>query len=552
MKSTRIYLSITLLVGFILLFTQKNHAQDTMRIDVIKPFIATLSDAMKIQSSPNPEVPMVTKDSFTYESPEIIKQDIPTVYTIKPLSLGTSLLPKLKSNYFRIGYGNYNSPLAEMYLNTTRNRNTQAGIYVKHFSSNPSDNRSFSTNNISAYGKKFVDKGIIDGEINYNRNAYNLYGYQFDKSNVIQNAPKPPSIDNTFGLFELKAGYANVVKDTSKLGYAIKVKYNHMATSYKFSENDFVLSGNFHKSVQGNPLDVYTAVQTNTITADTGTKTDYGRTFIDINPTYKLRMDKGYLMLGFNSTFFTDNKGTQFHFFPKAEIGYGIIANALTAYAGIRGDLKRHTLRSIATENPFVRSMILNNTVNQFEMYAGLKGIISPQTSFVLEASLSSVKNLLFYAADSLTASQTMVYDGSTASLTNLKAELNHEFGEQFRFGFAMNYYHYSLSINAPYSRPTFTTSLNILYAMGNKFYLRSEIYTMNQRIGQFINTTTGDKRNVTMDGLVDLNLGMDYRYNKNVKVFLNVNNLTNNQYQRWTNMPVFGINVIGGLGITF
>src|SRR5688572_9306270 len=74
-------------------------AQDTMRIDVVKPFIATLSDAMKIQSNPNPEVPVVSKDTFKYASPEVLYQDVPTAYTIKPLSLGTALLPKLKTNY---------------------------------------------------------------------------------------------------------------------------------------------------------------------------------------------------------------------------------------------------------------------------------------------------------------------------------------------------------------------------------------------------------------------------------------------------------------------
>lgn len=541
------YKSLLVLLVSVFLLNKGTLAQDTMRIDVIKPFIATLSDAMKIQSNPNPETPQIKRDSFTYSTQEIAKEDLPTVYTIKPLSLGTSLLPKLRNNYIKLGFGNYGTPLAELYLNTTRNRNLQAGVYLKHLSSHPADRRSFSNNSVLAYGKKFVTGGIIEGDIAYNRNLVHLYGLDFNGSKALSGAYPAPANANIFELFELKGGYSNILKDTSKLGYKLNARYYHLSAPKSLTENDFLLSATFNKSVQGNPLNVYTAIQTNQ--NDSGSNS-YKRVFVDVNPTYRLNMDRSYIMLGFNSTFFNDTNGTKFHFFPKAEIGYKIIPNALTVYGGIRGDLKRHTLRSISNENPFIRRVNFENTLNQFELYAGLKGIISAQTSFMLEASLSSVKNLMFYVADSGLYNQRAIYDNSTSSLTRIKAELNHEFGEQFRFGFVMNYYNYSLSINAPYSLPTFTTSVNLLYNMGNKFFIRSELYTMNQRVTQLVSAT--DKKDITLSGLVDVNLGIDYRYNRNVKIFLNLNNLTNNQYQRWLNLPVFGFNVLGGLGITF
>lgn len=526
-------------------------AQDTMRIDVVKPFIATLSDAMKIQSNPNPEVPQVRKDSFVYNSPEMIMADQPTGYTIKPLSLGTSLLPKLRNNYIKLGFGNYTTPLAEVYLNTTRNRTVQAGTYLKHLSSSPGDKRIFLNDELRAWGKKFIPKGIIDGEVSFLRNDVNNYGYYFSGTSslpTIQNAPEPPGFNNVLRYFTIGAGYANVQKDTSKLGYALRVLYNRTAANYNITENDFTLSGEFRKSVQGNPLKVYTAVQTNSISA---TAISYGRTFIDINPTYRMLMNKAYLQVGFNSTFFSDSSGSTFHFFPKAEAGYSIINNALTAFGGIRGDLKRPTLSSITRENPFVRNFVFQNTLNQFELYAGIKGIISAQTSFMIEIGLASVKYLQFYGADSTLRQQKMIYDNSTSSLTHIRAELNHEFGEQFRFGFVMNYLNYSISLPSPYSMPTFSTSWNMLYNMSNKFFIRSEIYTMNSRTAR-VDGSNGISRDVSIGSIIDLNAGIDYRYNRNVKVFLNINNLTNNQYQRWVDMPVLGVNVVGGLGITF
>ena len=100
-------------------------AQDTLRTngyDVIKDFKPTLTDIIKIASNPNPEVPEVTAPKLEYTLPNIIHKAEPTLYTIKPLSMGTALLPKLRSNFFKLGYGNYGSPLLEGYLNTVRNK----------------------------------------------------------------------------------------------------------------------------------------------------------------------------------------------------------------------------------------------------------------------------------------------------------------------------------------------------------------------------------------------------------------------------------------------
>jgi hypothetical protein len=520
---------------------------DTLRtdvIDVIKPFKAILSESIKIPANPNPEIPDIKPVTLTYTLPEVRHNDVPTVYTIKPLSLGTSLLPKLKNNYTRLGYGNYNTPLFEMYLNSTRSRSAQWGAFYKHLSSSADNLRSFSNNTLGLYGKKFVDNGIVESDILYHRNVVHLYGYS-DEATL----PKKDDLRNQFGLLEMHGAYSNVLKDTSKLAYKIGMRYYSYSTNNKVDEGDFKLYGNFSKSMSGNPLKVFTQVQINNTTAP---GLSYNRVFVDINPEYRLNISKAiYVSVGFNSTFFNDSSASKFFFFPKAEAGLGIIRNALTFYTGITGNLQRNTLRSITTENPFVRSFGLDNTENRFEAYAGFKGIISAQTSFLLQASYATIRNMMFYGADTISYAQNTIFDPNTSGLTHIKAELNHDFWKSFRMGVAVNYFGYDLTIAAPYSRPTFTTTAHFTYNMADKFLLKTEVFTMNQRTA-LLRGTAGNNSEVKMDGLVDLNAGLEYRYSKTVGLFLNVNNLTNNQYQRWLNMPVFGINVLGGLTVTF
>lgn len=513
----------------------------TERIDVIKPFKALLSESIKIQSNPNPEVPEVKKPDFSYKLPELRHTDIPTVYTIKPLSLGTSLLPKLKNNYTRLGYGNYNTPLFEVYMNSKRNKDAQYGLFYKHLSSSPDANRTFSNNTASVYGKRFMDNSILETDLMYHRNAVTLYGYEREKLN-----PVPDAIRNIFSLYDAKIALSNIAKDTSKLQYKLGMHYYHYAAFNNLTENNFVVNGNFMKRIDGNPFDIQTGVQLNN-TANT--QNTYNRVFVDVNPQYRLNFGSQlHLSVGFNSTFFNDSNGTDFHFYPKVDAGYQIIPKALTLFAGITGGLQRHTIRSITTENPFARGLFFENTLNQFESYIGMKGLISPQTSFLLRASYANIKNLLFYGADSSFKIQETIYDNSSSGLAKITAELNHDFLEIFRFGFNMNYYRYDLSINAPFSRPTFTTATNLSYNMAKKFIIRSEIFTMNERTGIFTDT----KKEVKLDGIIDLNMGLEYRYSGTVALFLNINNITNNQYERWIGLPVYGINVIGGLGVTF
>lgn len=526
-------------------------AQDTLRtdvVDVVKEFKPILSEAIKIQSNPNPEIPETTIPVFNYDVPEKRMDGQPTLYTIKPLSLGTSLLPKLKNNYTKLGYGNYNSPLFETYLNTTRNKNLQAGLFVKHLSFNPSGDRQFSNNTVYGFGKRFLGTGILSADVMYYRNAVKLYGYELPTGVTLSNIANIATINQVFQTIDTKIAFQNVLKDTSKLSYKLDGGFYNFSDNRDVSENDFKLYGTFGKRISGNPIDVKAGVN---ITNLTFGSTEYSRVFVDVNPRYRLNMDQLFINLGFNSTFYNDSTGTTFYFFPVAEAGLNLIKNSLTTYVGITGNLQRNTYRNIANENPFVRSAGFRNTINSFELYGGIKGIISPQTSFLINLSLANVQNLLFYVGDSANLySQKVIYDTKNSSVFNVKTELNHEFGDQFTLGFVLNYYSYSISLDAPYSRPTFTTQLNLGYNMSDKFLWKLGVYTMNKRESA-TELSTG-LTPVTLKGLVDMNLGLDYRYTKNISLFVNLNNLTNNQYQRWVNLPVYGFNVMGGLTVTF
>ncbi|MBP9690424.1 MAG: hypothetical protein KBE91_12475, partial [Bacteroidia bacterium] len=441
---------------------------------------------------------------------------------------------------FKLGYGNNNSPLIEAYITTVRNKTSQAGVYAKHFSANPSDNRAFSENALKLWGKRFLKKGMVSTDVAFNRNVIHYYGYQPAWLDIKKN-----DLKRQYAALDLHAGYSNIIKDTAKLKFNLDANFYNYIDNNNVIENDFKLGGNFSKRINGNPLNVDLLVNTNNTKNNVF---EYNRVFVDINPEYTLNFNKAFIKVGFNSTIFNDSNGGKFYFYPKAEAAYQITPKTITVYAGITGKLNRNTYRSLTTENLFISNFALRNTENQFEIYGGFKGEISAQTSFMLQFSQSVMANMAFYGFDSTSRGQVVIYDTTNANLTNIKAELNHEFGERFHLNFAMNYYGYSLKIANPFSRPTFTTRTSLLYNIGDKFIIRGDFYTMNKR--NSINVS--DNTQITLKSITDINIGFDYRYTKTVGLFLMFNNITNNQYQRWLNYNAYGFNVLGGLSVTF
>jgi outer membrane receptor protein involved in Fe transport len=54
------------------------------------------------------------------------------------------------------------------------------------------------------------------------------------------------------------------------------------------------------------------------------------------------------------------------------------------------------------------------------------------------------------------------------------------------------------------------------------------------------------------LNPLLDLSLGGEVFFTKNIGVFLDVNNLLNQKRERWENYPTFGLNILGGVSARF
>lgn len=541
MKKIIIYGLIFLVSRPVMSQTDSTLKEDELRVGII--FRPMLSEALKIPVNPNPELPETPKPVFRYALTDFQYSTTPTLYTIKPLSLGTALLPRLRNNYARLGFGNYASPWAELHFTSLRNRKWNNGVYLHHFSSNGDrDFNNFSQNQVILHSKLFINKNVLGAELDYKRNAAYLYGYFPDNLKPAEDSTRYIYNQMCFNMM-----YETTNTDSNDLLWKGALDYSYFSNNHDRAEHNFKLGGKFLKRYNGVPFELYTAFNSLRLLIK---DSSYSRSFFDFNPRASLAEKDFYIKAGFNLVYTGDDKNSNFHFFPIAEGGYHILSK-LTAYAGITGNLSRHTFAGIVNENLFIKVPVFENTLNKFEMYAGFKGHVAASTSYLLCGSIANVQHMQFFVQDSFSFAQIPVYDNGTLTLFSFTFDIQHQLGEKIRVGLVSKMYDYSMAkLQSPYSRPTLESKLNATYNIGDKFLLHADIFYVAERSGALYSKGTFYK--MKLDPFADLNLGIDYRYNKTVSAFLNFNNIASVRYQRWYNYPVYGFNIMGGLTLTF
>ena len=156
---------VLLLMVFQLSFAQKKDENiGSEVVNVVKPYTATLSDAFKV-----PEAPVL--DDAGNAKKETIKYSIfsfPVASTFTPSKGKAEGVDKTKQarlydNYATLGFGNYRTLNAELFVNHQLNNNDYVGGMFRHLSSQGGisgvelDDRFYDTSVDLTYGSNYKD-----------------------------------------------------------------------------------------------------------------------------------------------------------------------------------------------------------------------------------------------------------------------------------------------------------------------------------------------------------------------------------------------------------
>ena len=531
----------------------------------------TLMDAQKIDLRPQPIDTILPDLPVRYEMLPA-KAEIPAkVDSIAAAKLSVlAPQPKLYKGFVKAGFGLYTTPLGELYYDQTRSRKNGYGVHVKHFSSNgglddvgPSD---YSFNSIDGYYKHFLDDHEASGKLIYDRRRISYYGYPSNDS--IQEALDAlEAPEDAFKQFYNDIGFAGRLRslytDSTKLSHDIGLEVHSYSNLSKSRETNMRLTAagqkTLGKETYGGTLLIDNNAYRGQISDELGDFRQNG-TLVGLEPWVSTKGDAYLVRVGVG--LFVDAMGaTTFHFFPQAYAHYSLFNDILIPYAGLQGERRRNSFRSLTRENPWlIGGPSLTNSSLLYDLYGGLRGSFSSDLGFDVRVSKSREDNMpLFVNTPNQPFGDRMAVVYDRVDILDLSGELNYRQKEALSFTARVDVFTYATKVQQEaWNLPPYQLSFGARYDMRSKLIVKAEAQFLGKRpayrlAGPLENgVLVVQSEQVDLDGFLDLYLGLEYRYTKRLSLFIDLSNLSASKYERWYRHPVQRSLLLGGVTYAF
>ena len=553
---------------------KKNDTLTTGVIDVVKPYEPTISDAFKVKE-------VATLDDETTETKKEIKYNIfsfPVASTFTPAKGKAAVVEKkaplkLYDNYASLALGTYNTVLGEVYLNHSLNRNENIGGYVSHQSSGGGiesvvldDDFINSKLEVNYANKQRYMSWNVDGGFQFQHyNWYGLSDIYTDDSRLVNNLNVGHSFMDAHvgGDISFEDTYIN----------SGSVFFRRFSDNQGSGENRFIVKAKIDVPI--NEVEISTDIKIDYLGGgfdrnyDGSEALNYGNFQIGLSPSFQLKQDDLTVDLGvalyyMNDIEYGDNK---FFIYPNIKASYRVVDDIVIAYGGITGDLIQNSYYEFANVNPFVSpTLFITPTDQVYNFFVGLKGKVSSTMSYNISGSYISDSDKALFKSNitkNITAQNSYDYGNSfgvvydNVETFGVAGELNVDVNRNFKLGIKGAYFAYNSDNEAEaWNLPDITGSLFFDYQIDEHWFTGANLFFVGERKdqigleGSFLPEDL--TQNVTLDSFFDVNAHVGYHINEQFSFFAKVNNIANQEYQKWVNYPVQGLQFLAGVTYKF
>lgn len=537
-------------------------------VNIVKPYSPTISDAFKIKETPD------LNDSIATTKRDV-KYDIfsvPVASTFTPAKGKATTVEKTRAiktydNYASLGFGNYTTILGELYSNFEISRTDNVGVFFRHNSSQDQiknvklDNKFYDTSLDLNYTSRQTNATYrLDAGAEHQ--IYNWYGLPNEYNN--QTAEFINGIDPQQTYFSGYVGGKIDLKNSFFERAALNVRY--LGDAFSSSEIHASLKPEFAFPLEGVKIKIdadldYLGGSFDRNYANTGS-IDYSLFNAGLIPSMSFETQDLTLSIGVAGyvSLDSENSDTKFFMYPKINASYKLIDELLSLYAGVDGGLEQNSFYTLKEQNPFISpTLYLSPTSHLYDAFAGIKGKITNSVGYNLKASYGKDENRALFQANPSRGFLTdyegyehgnsfnVVYDD--INVLGVFGELQVEVSDMVSIGLNANYNNYSTDNESQaWNLPNLKASLYSNFNITKKLYGGLSVFYVGER--KDVEHTFFSMREVTLDGYVDANVHLGYRFTDRISVFAKGSNLFSDNYEKWSNYPVQGIQ--GLVGATY
>jgi len=545
-----IYIVMCLICGL------NTHAQEKLvkEVQVVKPYEPTISDAFKIT-----HLPKITDTVKTIPEISYVLQTKPlsiqySVDPIKPAKMVGEPLSRLYNSYVKLGLGTKVLPMLEAYVGNKRSKDYSIGAYYKFLNSigqvtmdnDEKEFAGFSDNDLSFFGKKFLENSIIEGDMGLMSNTRYFYGYDTRVDTILEKE----NIKQNFLNLNLSANYKSTYVDSTHVNYDFGFDLDYTKDNFENNELGFKIAGDVDKIFTQEMVGVKVAIAHYKTNEPLDSSNN---TVVNINPWIGIFGDKWRVKAGVNMFSDIRDGNSKALYYPVGHVEYDIANHYLIPYAGVYGKLEINNFQEISQVNPFLTpgTRVLN-TDHKLNLYGGIRGNFNSTTYYNFKVSYSLIDNMPFYIndfvnSDSIGNKFNVIYDN--VELLSYFGEISVTPSEALTFNVKAHFRDYTLTNQAKaWHKPSFDMSFTTQYNLRSKIILRGDILAIGKRYVKLDNAGNIGE----LESAVDVNLGAEYRYSSVLSAFVQLNNLLSEKYYEWNYYPTYGFNALVGVTYSF
>lgn len=522
---------------------------------VVRPYEPSISDAFKINLFPKVEDSLKVIPNMTYS---ITQRPITLNFSVNPISAARMLAepPKnLHGTYVKIGFGNYSSPFAEVFYNLKRSKEYSFGTWFQHHSSfgkikldnNKKTDAGYNKTNLNVFGKRIFEKSVLSAEAKLNSYNMRYYGYNIS----LPDGTTPDTKEQKYSSFSSKIEYFSTHTDSTHINYLFSAEFNHLADDFDMTENylNVTLKMDKFRRTEHFGGDFSFNHFMNNASLDSA-----NNTIIQFSPWINLFGKQWRVLAGVSFIVDAYSSNNQTFFFPRGLLSYDVISHYFIPYVEIGGYLEQNSYSKISQENPWVIPGInVWNTSHKMILTGGIKGNFSSRVSYNVNASYSLIDSMYFYINTSVDGANS--YNRFDVISDNIKhtkvfGELAFALDSKLALLLRADFNSYSLqNVAKPWHLPDYNASALAKYNIKDKLIIDVEFYASGKR---YVLTSDVAQTYKKIDGLMDFNLGVEYRYNRKLSAFVRLNNLTSSKYELWYLYPMQQFNMMFGVSYSF
>ena len=473
-----------------------------------------------------------------------------------------------KSNYLRLGAGNLGHVLGELYIASEANKDYAYSLNVGHLQgNNPNSFQDFQTTQVAIQGSKFYYRGSLTGGFQYQRDALHYFAadsaYTGDavmlgkvgetmSGSLDYQLKRSGKVPELRWLTQYQAYSNNLNQKESELSSALNLKQD-LGTQAQFIADVAVTKLMFEQAPN--------------LEKPSGLSRS-NQLFVDARPQIAIQHRPSQLNLSCGVTMTMLNAIEQqlqgdtsiqtFRINPYVEFHKKLSGMNMQMFGVVDGGLKKNSIRRMQAFVPFAYDSIgIQNTYEQINAHAGVRGRISDNSNFELSFGGNSVADMPLIVsnldrsnamADSLNSLQ-VVYDNVNSMYFRFQTSLS--MGEKFLFHASTRIVNYSPAVEQQaWHLPSFTFQGFVRYKAMDQLYVQTSIAGMGKRFNRALDEN-GALRTMEIPGFMDLQLRADYSLPGKGRVWVQGSNLLQSGLEQFAGYRGYGLNIMGGIAIS-